>query len=70
MNFVDQMASAKLAEGAKGAVNLLGELNTIKENSVFRRVELPKLLDNPNIAAASKAKLAEARDFLDNKYGK
>jgi hypothetical protein len=70
MNFVDQLASAKLAEGAKGAVNLIGDLNTIKENSVFRRVELPRLLDNLNISESSKSKLNEMRNFMDKKYGK
>jgi hypothetical protein len=70
MQFVDELASAKLADGASGAVNLVGDVNTIRENSVFRRIELPRLLENEKISAASKSKLLEMSDFLDKKYGK
>jgi hypothetical protein len=37
---------------------------------VFRRVELPRLLDNLNISESSKSKLNEMRNFMDKKYGK
>jgi hypothetical protein len=70
MGFIDDMASKKLAEGASGVLNLVGDLDTIRESSVFRRIELPALLKNANISPESRAKLVEMAKFLDAKYGK
>lgn len=69
MAFLDDMASEKLARGASGVVNVIGDLDTISATSVFRRIELPALLENPGIAADSRAALSDMKHFLDAKYG-
>lgn len=69
MNFIDDLASKKLAEGAEGVINRIGEVETIGANSVFRRIELPALLKNDRIAAESRAELQRIEAYLDAKYG-
>ncbi|MGN3973360.1 hypothetical protein [Tsuneonella sp. SYSU-LHT278] len=70
MGFVDDLASAKLAENAEGAIKFVGDLDSINPNSVFRRIELPALLKNPKITPGSRKQLVEMKNFLDKKYGR
>lgn len=68
--FVDNLASKRLADTAQGAVTFVGEVEKIGPNSVFRNVELPALLNNPNISESSRRELTNMKYFLDSKYGK
>ncbi len=69
MAFIDDMASEKLAKAASGEITFIGNPETISATSVFRRVELPALLDNPKIAPASRDSLVQMKHLLDAKYG-
>lgn len=58
MGFVDKLASRKLADGASGMVKFVGEVERITPHSVFRRIELPALLKNPNLSPESRREVS------------
>ena len=69
LSFLDNLASRRFAETSSGDIHFKGSIETIGSSSVFRKVELPALLKNPDISEASKIELRNMKYFLDAKYG-
>jgi hypothetical protein len=68
MNFLDIKLSRKMAENASGNIKVIGDPRTMNvETGIFYKEELPRLLDNPNVSAASKAELQQLKQILDAK---
>lgn len=68
VNYIDDLASKKFAEGASGSIDRIGDVKTIRATSVFRRIKLSVLLKDERTSPQSRAELQQIKRFLDSKY--